>query len=235
MRPENLQHWPGIVISNYPAPIWLASLRIELGAGLAHLSGIMPDQPDLFTQPPPTPPGFAYGEEIISAAEEEAAVAAFGQLPFEPFQFHGYTGNRRIVSFGWRYDYAGRALRPSSPIPAFLFPLREKAARFGGVTAESLRQILVTEYAQGAGIGWHRDKPMFREVIAISFVSACTLRLRRRDGDGWQRFSHVVAPRSAYVLRGAVRREWEHSLPPLKTLRYSLTFRNFEPDDSRSK
>ena len=190
----------------------------------------MPDQPDLFVQSPRMPPGFAYGEAIISAVEEEEAVAEFHRLPFEPFQFHQYTGNRRIVSFGWRYDYAGRALRPSDPIPAFLLPLRDKAATFAGVPADELRQILVTEYAPGAGIGWHRDKPMFRDVVAISFVSACTLRLRRRDGEGWQRFSRPVAPRSAYLLRGVARREWEHSVPALKTLRYSLTFRNFEPD-----
>ena len=194
----------------------------------------MPDQPDLFVKSPPMPPGFAYGEEIISAAEEKAAVAEFQRLPFEPFQFHQYTGNRRIVSFGWRYDYAGRALRPSDPIPAFLLPLREKAAGFAGVAADELLQILVTEYAPGAGIGWHRDKPMFRDVVAISFVSACTLRLRRRDGAGWQRFSRAVAPRSAYMLRGVARREWEHSVPPLKTLRYSVTFRNFEADRERT-
>jgi len=190
----------------------------------------MPDQPDLFAQSPSMPQGFAYGEEIISPADEAAAVAEFQRLPFEPFQFHQYTGNRRIVSFGWRYDYAGRALLPSDPIPSFLMPLREAAARFAGVPAGELRQILVTEYAPGAGIGWHRDKPMFRDVVAISFASACTLRLRRRAGEGWQRYSRVIAPRSAYMLRGGVRREWEHSLPPLKTLRYSVTFRNFEPD-----
>jgi alkylated DNA repair dioxygenase AlkB len=190
----------------------------------------MPDQTDLFALPPP---GFAYGEAIISAAEEAGAVAEFRQLPFEPFQFHQYIGNRRIVSFGWRYDYAGRALRPSDPIPAFLLPLREKAARFAGIAAEELRQIMVTEYAPGAGIGWHRDKPMFQDVVALSFVSACRLRLRRREGEGWQRFSRTVTPRSAYMLRGAARREWEHSVPALKTLRYSVTFRNFEPDRER--
>ncbi|HEY2889303.1 MAG TPA: alpha-ketoglutarate-dependent dioxygenase AlkB [Dongiaceae bacterium] len=200
----------------------------------------MPDQPDLFVPSLPMPPGFAYGEAIIGAAEEAAAVAEFQRLPFEPFQFHQYTGNRRIVSFGWRYDYAGRALRPSDPIPAFLLPLREKAAGFAGVPPEELRQILVTEYAPGAGIGWHRDKPMFRDVIALSFLSPCTLRLRRRDGEGWQRFSRAIAPCSAYMLRGAARREWEHSVPVLKTLRYSLTFRNFEagrnfePDGERT-
>jgi len=195
---------------------------------MAHLSSIMPDQPDLFVHSPPIPPGFAYGEEIISPAEEAAAVAEFQRLPFEPFQFHQYTGNRRIVSFGWRYDYAGRALRPSDPIPDFMLPLREKAARFGGVPAEALQQILVTEYAPGAGIGWHRDKPVFRDVIALSFLSPCTLRLRRRDGEFWRRFSRAVAPRSAYILRGAARQEWEHSVPALTTLRYALTFRNFE-------
>src|SRR5579871_4872037 len=143
----------------------------------------MPDQPDFFIATPVTPPGFSYGEEVIGEAEEQAFAAAFQELTFEPFRFHEYTGKRRAASFGWRYDYAGRALRPGTPIPDLLLPLREKVAAFSGIPADSLRQILVTEYAAGAGIGWHRDKPMFQDVVAISFLSAGRLRLRQRDRD----------------------------------------------------
>ena len=94
-------------------------------------------------------------------------------------------------------------------------------------TAEGLQQILINEYALGAGIGWHRDKAMFEDVIAVSLASPSTLRLRRKDGADWERASQILRPRSAYLLRGPSRREWEHSVPPVSQLRYSVTFRNF--------
>lgn len=183
--------------------------------------------PDLFDKTPSLPAGFAYRDDVITQAQEAAYVQRFADLPFKPFEFHGYLGNRRVVSFGWRYDYAGRALHESNAVPDFLLPLRQKAANFAGIAVDTLQQILVTEYAPGAGIGWHKDKPMFQDVIAISFLSACTLRLRRKAGSAWERKSQIVNSRSAYVLRGPVRSEWEHSIPPLDTLRYSVTFRNF--------
>ncbi|MEI9994573.1 MAG: alpha-ketoglutarate-dependent dioxygenase AlkB [Rhizomicrobium sp.] len=184
-------------------------------------------QPDLFAAPAPQPDGLRYREAVLSPSEERAYAARFAALPFKPFEFHGYLGKRRIVSFGWRYDYAGHALRESVPIPDFLLPLRETAGAFAGLPAAGLQQALVTEYAAGAGIGWHRDKPMFDDVVALSFLADCTLRLRRRRGPGWERAALPVAPRSAYLLRGAARHVWEHSVPPVAALRYSVTFRNF--------
>jgi alkylated DNA repair dioxygenase AlkB len=185
------------------------------------------EQGDLFTSLPSLPAGFAYRQELISPGEERALVKRFEKLPFKPFEFHGYLGNRHIVSFGWRYDYAGRTLRESDDIPAFLLPLRQQAAALADVSADDLQQILVTEYTAGAGIGWHRDKPMFEDIIALSFVSPCVLRFRRKQSAGWERASQDIHPRSAYMLRGPARREWEHSIPPVDSLRYSVTFRNF--------
>jgi alkylated DNA repair dioxygenase AlkB len=172
------------------------------------------------------PEGFAYRDEVISADEERQFAERFALLPFAPFDFHGFQGRRRIVSFGWRYDYGGRRIRPSADLPDYLLPLRERAARLAGLSAQSLQQILVTEYAPGAPIGWHRDKPEFQDVVAISFLAPCLLRFRRRLGAGWERRSIEVMPRSAYVLSGAARSQWEHSIPPLDALRYSVTFRN---------
>ena len=172
------------------------------------------------------PEGFVYRDEVISAEEERHFAERFSQLPFAPFEFHGFQGRRRVVSFGWRYDYAGRQIRPSAELPEFLLPLRERAAEVAGLAAGSLQQVLVTEYAPGAPIGWHRDKPEFQDVVAISFLAPCLLRFRRRLGDGWERRSLEVMPRSAYVLRGAARAAWEHSIPPLSALRYSVTFRS---------
>jgi alkylated DNA repair dioxygenase AlkB len=195
------------------------------------------DQADLFAAEHGLPAGFGYREDVISPGEEQAMVERFAALPFKPFEFHGYLGKRRVVSFGWRYDYADARLRDSDAIPPFLLPLRDRAAAFAGVPADSLQQILVTEYAPGAGIGWHRDRPMFEDVIAVSFLAPCVLRFRRKHPAGWERASREVHARSAYLLRGPSRREWQHSVPPVDRLRYSVTFRNFVagqvPDQSR--
>lgn len=172
-------------------------------------------------------PGFAYWPEAFTAAEESGWLREIEALPFKPFEFHGYLGKRRIVSFGWRYDYSGRALRPSAPMPDFLAPLRARSAAVAGLDAARLQQALVTEYDAGVTIGWHRDKPMFEDVVALSFLSPCRLRLRRKLGTGWQRWSTEIAPRSLYRLSGPARHEWEHSIPPVAAKRYSVTFRTF--------
>jgi alkylated DNA repair dioxygenase AlkB len=188
---------------------------------------------DLFAEPSVGPAGFRYGANLMSPTMEGDYVKLFADLPFKPFEFHGYQGNRRIVSYGYRYDYAGRALRTSEAMPDFLEPLRAIAAEFSGIPPDKLEQALVTEYAPGAGIGWHRDKPMFEEVVALSFLAPCTLRLRQADGAAWRRQAVEIAPRSAYLLSGEVRNAWEHSITPMDTLRYSVTFRSFDAKFAR--
>jgi alkylated DNA repair dioxygenase AlkB len=181
----------------------------------------------LFDTAPSSPRGFSRFADAFSRDEESAWVHRIEALPFEPFEFHGYLGKRRIVSFGWRYDYAGRALRASEPMPAFLGPLRQRAAAVAGLDVERLQQALITEYDTGVTIGWHRDKPMFEDVVALSFLSTCRLRLRRKQDARWQRWSTEIVPRSIYRLSGPARLEWEHSIPPVEGLRYSVTFRSF--------
>jgi alkylated DNA repair dioxygenase AlkB len=198
----------------------------------ARRRSVLTDQADLFAAKPALPADFAYREGVISPGDEAALAERFAVLPFQPFEFHGYLGRRRVVSFGWRYDYAGGKLRQSDDLPPFLLPLRDAAAVFAGIPAASLQQILITEYAPGAGIGWHRDRPMFEDVVAVSFLSPCTLRFRRKHGAGWERAAQAVHARSAYLLRGAARREWQHSVPPVDRLRYAVTFRNFAPGEA---
>jgi alkylated DNA repair dioxygenase AlkB len=189
----------------------------------------MPDQFDLFggaaTPAPTLPDGFRYVPDLITRAEEDALVQLIRALPFRAFEFHGYTGNRRVVSFGSRYDYTERRVRPAEPIPDFLLPLRERAAEFANLQAPTLVQALVTEYDAGAGIGWHRDKAEYGDIIGLSLLASCVFRLRRRAGTTYERVNVVAEPRSAYLMRGVVRTEWEHSIPPVDTLRYSVTFR----------
>ena len=153
------------------------------------------------------------------------------ELPFRDFEFHGYTGKRRVVSFGSYYDFTGRRLRKADDIPGYLLALRETAASFASMEPEELQHVLVTEYGPGAGIGWHRDKAVFSEVVGISLLSPCVFRMRRLiSKKKWERVNLVAEPRSAYLLSGPARYEWEHSIPQMDALRYSITFRNMRED-----
>src|SRR5437762_117127 len=172
------------------------------------------------------PEGFEYRAELVSRREEVDLIEAFQALDFKPFEFHGYFGNRRIVSFGWHYDFAASRVRRVGDLPDFLMPLRDRAAAFAGIDPAAFEHALVTEYSPGAGIGWHRDRPVFEDVIGISLGASCRFRLRRKQGASWQRAALTLEPRSAYLLHGPVRREWEHSIPPVEHLRYSVTFRS---------
>jgi alkylated DNA repair dioxygenase AlkB len=173
------------------------------------------------------PGGSRYKPELISPAEEDVLLTRVRGLPFRDFEFHGYTGKRRVVSFGWHYDFSGRQLRKADEIPDFLLALRPAAAVFAGLEPEELRHVLVTEYSPGAGIGWHRDKAVFGETVGVSLLSPCVLRLRRKVGERkWERVNLTAEPRSAYLLSGPARSEWEHSISAVDALRYSITFRN---------
>lgn len=187
-------------------------------------------QPSLFAEGPASaraavPEGVSSFEDALSRQEEAAAADSIAALDLKPFEFHGFQGNRRTTSFGWRYDFNGGGLQRGQPMPPFLEPLRERAASLAGLAPSDLEHVLVTEYSPGAGIGWHRDRPQFGKVVALSLLAPCRLRFRRKLGEGWERLSHVVEPRSAYVLDGPGRDQWEHSIPPVEALRYSLTFR----------
>ena len=174
---------------------------------------------------PDFPEGFAYQPDLLRPEEEDDLVARFRDLEFREFEFQGYLGKRRVISFGMHYDFADSSLKLTAPIPAFLLPLREHAARFADLQPADLPHVLVTEYSAGAGIGWHRDRPVFGDVVGLSLVSACRFRLRRKAGAKWQRHALILEPRSAYLLRGPARTEWEHSIPAAESLRYSVTFR----------
>jgi alkylated DNA repair dioxygenase AlkB len=176
--------------------------------------------------PKPWPAGFRYAPELIDAGEETRLVEAFADLPFREFEFHGFLGKRRVVPFGFRYDYNGGGLQTAAPMPDFLLPLRERAAAFAGLPPDRLAHALVTEYRPGTSIGWHRDRPHYDDVIGISLLSPCTFRLRRKHDAGWERASLRVDRRSIYLMRGPSRWEWEHSIPAVDALRYSITFRS---------
>jgi len=184
----------------------------------------LPDQYALFANAPFLPAGLRYAADFISPDLERELIAYAAELPLQPFQFGQYEGKRRVASFGWQYDYTQRRLLPAEPIPGWLTAAIERVESFGGLGTR-IDQVLCTEYEAGAGIGWHRDKPHFGRIFGLSLGSSCRLRFRRKAGEVWERAALDVAPRSIYEMSGSSRLEWEHSIPAVEALRYSLTFR----------
>jgi alkylated DNA repair dioxygenase AlkB len=173
----------------------------------------------------PQPRGFRYREDIVMEEEEVTIVSSLEQLDLKPFEFQGHLGNRRVVSFGLKYDYGRRAVEQAGAMPAFLDDLLMRVAEFAAHDPDAFRQVGVNEYRPGAGIGWHKDKAQFGIVVGVSLLAPATMRFRRADGSRWNRISHALKPRSIYLLSGESRTEWEHSIPPQTGLRYSVTFR----------
>jgi alkylated DNA repair dioxygenase AlkB len=185
--------------------------------------------PMLFGPDIPEIAGFTYQPELISREEEQALVAAIQRLTFGTVVFRGVEARRRVAQFGWDYAFGSRTATPTDPAPEFLFPLRARAATLAGIDPLALEEVLITEYPPGAGIGWHRDAPPFGEIVGVSLVSSCRFRLKPYGEPRARIHTLELEPRSAYVLSGEVRSGWEHSIPPGKALRYSVTFRTLRP------
>lgn len=185
----------------------------------------MPAQLALFPTDAQAPQGLRYQPDFISADEELDLVGHIQELPLAPFQFGAFEGKRRVVWFGWHYDYTLQKLQPAESIPPWIAPLILRVEKFGELPEGAVQQVLCTEYDVGAGIGWHRDKPHFDKVFGLSLGSACKFRFRRRSNAGWERYTLDAQPRSLYMMSDEPRRVWEHSIPPVETPRYSITFR----------
>jgi len=186
---------------------------------------IVNTQFSLFSTETIGPAGLRYYREIITASAEHELIKRIRGLPLAPFQFGAYEGKRRVASFGFKYDYTLKHLQDAVEVPEWLAPIIEKVEAYGG-PAMKIKQVLCTEYDAGVGIGWHRDKPHFVEVFGLSLGSACRFRFRRKLGEKWERFTLDADPRSLYVMTGESRHVWEHSIPPVESPRYSITFRS---------
>jgi alkylated DNA repair dioxygenase AlkB len=170
------------------------------------------------------PEGFRYQPEFISAEEEQDLLRRFETLDFQAFNFQGYVAKRRIVEYGYEYDFSARTASRAPGIPEFLSPLKDRCAAWIGVGAEEIAESIITEYSPGTPIGWHRDVGQFEHVIGVSLLGSCRMRFKPYRGEG-KLVSAILEPRSVYLMQGKARWEFQHSIPPVETLRYSITFR----------
>mgnify|MGYP005806174919 CR=1 FL=1 len=188
-----------------------------------------PAQPLLFPAPAPAmPEDMRYELEFLTPEEEQALVGLIAGMPLKEMNYRGYTARRRVLSFGGSYDFQAHQLHEAPPLPASLEPLRRKVAHWLGIAPEAFSQVLLAEYREGTPLGWHRDVPDFEDVVGISLLNEAVLRFRPyppREPKKAGVIKLVVEPRSIYLLRGAARWGWQHSVAPTRSLRYSITFR----------
>jgi len=188
---------------------------------------------------PALPPGMRYEEGFLTVEQEAALLASIQDITFSTFEMHGVAARRRVSFYGQTYDEA----LPGADFPQFLLELRARMARWAGVEPGAFSMALINEYPPGAPIGWHRDAPQYGIVAGLSLLSSCRMRLRpyvspadlpARTG-GARRATHelTLVPRSAYLLAGEARSRYEHSIPPVKDRRYSITFRTLRTPSGR--
>jgi len=180
---------------------------------------------DLFDTP--VLPGLSCRDDFVTREEEATLIARIDRQPLAPFRFQGWLGKRLTTSFGWHYDFDNHHVGETTPLPDWLLPIKRRAAAFAGLADTGLVQALLIRYDPGAGIGWHRDRPVFEHVVGISLGVPATMRFRRRKGTGFERAFAELPPRSIYHLSGEARHNWEHSIAEMERTRWSITFRSF--------
>ena len=185
----------------------------------------MAKQGELFAVNAPVVSGLALVRDAVTPAEEAELAARIDAAPLKPFEFGQWRGKRMTVHYGRAYDFSRHRLDEAPPLPDWLLDLREKLAPLAGLDPEALQAALLIRYDPGAGIGWHRDRPQYGEVLGLSLSASAVLRLRRRTADGFERRKVDLPRRSLYLLSGEVRQEWEHSIAPAEITRRSITLR----------
>jgi alkylated DNA repair dioxygenase AlkB len=171
------------------------------------------------------PDGFRYEADFLSSSEERRLVEQIRLLEFHEVRMRGVAAKRRAIQYGWKYNFESFDMTKGPAIPDFLLPIRDRAAALAGVAPDQLSEGLIMEYSPGAAIGWHRDAAGFGIVAGISLLSPCRFRFRRGRTGAWETRELRLAPRSIYLLTGPARAEWQHSIPAVRELRYSITFR----------
>lgn len=170
--------------------------------------------------------GLRYQRDFLSPDDEQQLIAEVERLEYQQVVMRGQPARRTVLHFGFDYDYEGWKIHPTTPPPPWLAALRDRCAALLEMEAEALEQFLVARYPPGATIGWHRDAPMFGEpVIGVSLGSPCRMRFRKKTNAGFETDELAIEPRSLYVLAGAARTKWQHSIPAVKGLRWSITMR----------
>ena len=191
----------------------------------------------LFPLESPYPEGFSYLSDFISKAEEDFLLEEISKHPLNTFMFQGYEAKRKVASFGYDWSFEKRQLSKGKDIPTTFEKLIQKVADHISVSPDAISELLITEYPPGSVINWHRDAPPFDLIAGISLATDCVFKLRPYDKKKQGRSSIIsltARRRSLYIMQGPSRTDWEHSISPVKTTRYSITLRTLKANLTNS-
>lgn len=185
------------------------------------------------------PDGFIYHRNFVSEAEEQELIREIQKLRLTPFKYYQFTGRRRTATFGWQYEFGTSEITKAPEIPAFLLPVRIRAGNLFNIDPNHLLQTSIIEYSMGSPIGWHRDIHHFGVVVGISLGAACRMRFRKYNRSRSKTLNRdelasiELEPRSIYLMSGASREGWQHSIPPVRELRYAIIMRTLRGQPRR--
>lgn len=182
-------------------------------------------QLDLLNNGPQYPSGFSYHPDFLSTEEEKDFLRIFKTLEFQTFEMRGVAARRKIIHYGMKYDFLTRSADAIEPFPEWLIDIKERSELF---LEKAVSQILITYYPPEAPIGWHFDAPPFESLLGISLLNPCRFLLRKGDSGQAPKVEINLEPRSAYIVRGEARYQWQHHIPPVKQERYSITLRTLK-------
>ena len=174
------------------------------------------------------PDGLIYLPGFLDVGGQRRLLARLEDVPedrWERIRFRGVVARRRKLSFGVSYQPDVRRALPAEPLPPWLRALRDAATEAVGLPVEPFRTATVQFYPPGAGIGPHRDAPMFGPaVLGVSLGAEGRLVFRR----GRTSYEQLLEPGSLVLLAGPARADWTHELPPVKAARTSIYFRTLK-------
>ncbi|MBA3237123.1 MAG: alpha-ketoglutarate-dependent dioxygenase AlkB [Parachlamydiaceae bacterium] len=175
------------------------------------------------------PEGLTYYDNFITEVEEEKILNFIESLEFEQVIMHGQPAKRSVKHFGYHYNYQKFSVEPGEAFPSVIQKLSNKCAEKGGLEENEIVQCLISNYPANSTIGWHTDKFIFgSKIFGISLLSSCLMRFQRKIENIRYVYEKELIPRSLYILSGESRYKWQHSIPPTKGLRYSITFRTLK-------
>jgi alkylated DNA repair protein (DNA oxidative demethylase) len=170
------------------------------------------------------PEGFEYIHNFLPFPQQIQLLKELRGLHYEHEMFRGRLMKRAWAQFGYSYVAAAHKVTPAPAMPAYLQSVLQNASVYYPDDL-TFTQCIVTKYPPGAAIGYHADAAVFGEyLLGISFASEARLQFRPKKTQKAS-FEVTLAPGSLYVMHGRARYHYDHRIVPVKTERYSLTFR----------
>ena len=190
---------------------------------------------------PIAPMGLEYYPDFLAASEEDRLLA---HAPIDSPEWLTDL-SRRVMHFGYKYDYTSRSLDESAriePLPEWLAQLSDMVRDAASEEAKRLldpqqpfEQAIINEYEPKQGIAPHIDRDCFGRVVAtVSLGSAVDMDFYC-DSTG-KKYTQRLEPRSLVLLYGDARSKWQHGIAKRKSdkqngqrierkRRVSITFR----------